>query len=414
MANALPVRRSRRFGPAAPGLALALLTAGPAMADVSVVDEEVLSSVDSEEGSFRVVKTVDGLDFPWSVAWLPDGRMLITERGGHINLIDGDEVVRLEGVPDVHADDEQKTPLFGGSQGGMLDIAVHPDYQDNGWIYFSYSAPGDPDNVTTDDEYGTATAVARARLSEDGTALEDLETLYTQSPNHNPGRHYAGRLLFPGDGTFFLSIGDRGLRAPSQDLTDPTGSIIRLQENGGAAGDNPFIGVAPGNLRPEIWSFGHRNNQGLALHPETGELWASEHGPNGGDMLRQVNAGENHGWPQVTFAGDYSTSSKIGIGQEAPGVTPPVYWWEESRAPSGLAFYTGDDFPEWQNNLFMGSLSRQQIHRLVLDGHEVAHEEVLLTNELGRIRDVRQGPDGMLYILVEEENDGLYRIEPVD
>lgn len=406
--------RSFRFGPAAPGLALALFAGGPAIADVSVVDEEVLSPVDSEETSFRVVKTVDGLDFPWSVDWLPDGRMLITERGGYINLVDGDDVIRLDNVPEVHADDEQKSPLFGGSQGGMLDVVVHPDYENNGWIYISYSSPGDPDAVTDDSEYGSATAVARARLSEDGTALEDLETLYTQTPLHNPGRHYAGRMILPGDGTLFLSIGDRGLRYPSQDLTDPTGSIIRLQEDGGAVEDNPFVGMAPGNLRPEIWSFGHRNNQGMALHPETGALWASEHGPSGGDMLRQINAGENHGWPQVAFAGDYSTGNMTGIGHEAPGVVPPVYWWEESRAPSGLAFYTGDDVPAWQGNLFMGSLSRQQLHRLVLDGDEVVHEEVLLTNDLGRIRDVRQGPDGMLYLLTEDGEDGLYRIEPTD
>lgn len=190
--------------------------------------------------------------------------------------------------------------------------------------------------------------------------------------------------------------------------------MIRLLEDGGAHPDNPFIGMTPGNLRPEIFSYGHRNNQGLALHPETGELWAIDHGPNGGDLLYRVEAGNNHGWPMIAFGTEYTTEAHIGLGTEAPGVTAPVHVWEENMAPSGMAFYTADGVPEWQNSLFVGSLKLEQLHRLVLNGDNVTHEEILLSDTLGRIRDVRQGPDGMLYIVTDEEDGGVYRLEPED
>ncbi|MDR5905085.1 PQQ-dependent sugar dehydrogenase [Franzmannia qiaohouensis] len=426
----LPVPQDR-FPRTLPRLALAVMLAsaygvayaddndandnGDERASVSVADDdEVISDYDSEEATLRVTQMVSGLEHPWSMAWLPDDRMLVTERPGNLYLIDGDEVTALGNLPEIDTDEDQLTAPEGGNQGGLLDVAVHPDYADNGWIYFTYSSPGDDDGVTSDDHYGTATALARARLDEENGELTDVETLYAQSPRTEPGRHYGSRISFPGDGSVLFSIGDRGLRAPSQDLSDPAGSLIRLLEDGGAHPDNPFVNQAPGNLRPEIYSFGHRNKQGLAIHPDSGELWAIDHGPSGGDLLYRLEAGANYGWPQVAFGSDYSTGEFIGIGREAPGVTEPAHWWEDSMAPSGMAFYSGDDIAEWQGNLFVGSLYREQLHRLVLDGNSVAHEEVLLEEELGRIRDVRQGPDGMLYVLTDESDGGLYRLSPAD
>jgi aldose sugar dehydrogenase len=250
-------------------------------------------------------------------------------------------------------------------------------------------------------------------LSADGRRLVDLQTLYAQTPRHVPGRHYGSRIVFRGDGTVIFSIGDRGLRWPSQDLKDPGGSMIRLDEDGGAHLQNPFVGMEPGNLRPEIYSFGHRNNQAMALHPVTGELWTADHGPHGGDLVYVVERGRNYGWPMVAHGVEYSTREMIGIGREAPQVEAPVHVWEESMAPSGMAFYTGAPLPGWQGNLFVGSLLREQLHRLVLDGRRVVREEVLLDGTVGRIRDVRQGPDGYLYVVTDQSDGGVYRIEPV-
>lgn len=291
-------------------------------------------------------------------------------------------------------------------------MVVHPDFASNGWIYFTYSSPGDNDSVIGDDEYGTTTALARARLDADNGRLTDVETLYAAMPRHTPGRHYGSRIVFPGDGTVVFSIGDRGLRWPSGDLGDPAGSMIRLNEDGSIPEGNPFIGQAPGNLRPEIWSWGHRNNQGLAVHPATGEIWTSEHGPSGGDLVHRIERGANYGWPHKAYGVEYSTGEAIGLRGEVPGVTPPVHVWEDSMAPSGLTFVSGSAFEPWEGNLIAGSLLRKQLHRLVIEDGAVTHEEVLLTGSIGRIRDVRQGPDGNLYVLTDEGDGGLYRLEP--
>ncbi|WP_445158313.1 PQQ-dependent sugar dehydrogenase [Halomonas sp. E14] len=404
----------RRFPLTPLAAALGLGTFGMAHAAPEVTEQEIQAAIETEEGNLRLVQVVGGLEHPWAVAWLPDGRMLITERPGNLYLVDDDEITEVGNLPRIDAEEDQQTAPEGGNQGGLMDVAVHPDHDDNGWIYFTYSSPGDDDSVMGDDEYGTGTALARARLSDDGSELTDLETIYAQVPRTAPGRHYGSRIVFPGDGSVMFSIGDRGIRYPSQDLTDPGGSIIRLNEDGGAFEGNPFIGVEPGNLRPEIFSYGHRNNQGLALHPDTGALWAIDHGPNqGGEQLYVAEAGSNHGWPQVSFGTEYDTDEFIGIGREAPGAKPPVHVWDETLAPSGLAFYTGEEFPGWQGNLFVGALYAERLHRLVLDGESIAHEEILLENEVGRIRDVRQGPDGMLYVLTDESDGGLYRLEPV-
>jgi aldose sugar dehydrogenase len=401
-------------------LAWTILIPNPATAQnesprATVSDRVMADRLASENGSYRVVEVVRGLEHPWAVAFLPDGRMLVTERPGRLRLVAGGDVIDVQGLPEIHADEDQLTAPQGGSQSGLLDVVVHPNYSENGWIYFAYSSPGDDDGVIDqDEEYGTATAVARARLSADGSRLEDLETIYAQSPRQVPGRHYGSRIVFPGDGTVLFSIGDRGLRWPSQDLTDPGGSVIRLMEDGGIHPDNPFIGVEPGNLRGEIYAYGLRNPQGMIVHPETGEIWAHEHGPYGGDLLHVIERGTNYGWPIITRGVEYSTGEKIGVGRSAPGLEQPLYWWDEAIAPSGLAFYDGEYFPEWRGNLFLGSLLQKQLHRLVIDGRNVTHEEVLLDDMVGRIRDVRQGPDGFLYVVTDESDGGVYRLEPAD
>jgi aldose sugar dehydrogenase len=383
-------------------------------ADIKVVERVVDNHVSSALVDFKIVQVLENLEHPWAVAWLPDGRMLVTERPGRMHLVDGETTHELRGLPRIYAKEDQLTAPEGGSQGGLLDVVVHPDYENNGWIYFTYSSPGDADGVSEDeDDLATGTALARVRLADNNIDLVDLEVLYTMVPRTEPGRHYGSRIVFPGDGTVIFSIGDRGIRTPSQDLTHPAGSMIRLYEDGGPVPDNPFVGVAPGNLRPEIYSYGHRNNQGIAIHPETGEIWTSEHGPSGGDLLHIVKKGHNYGWPQVSFGTEYSTGEKIGIGREAPGVTPPVFVWEYAMAPSGLAFYTGDQFPQWQGDLFVGSLLREEVYRVKVTGGRATLEETLLTKKIGRIRDIRQGPDGYLYFATDEGNGGIYRIEPV-
>jgi aldose sugar dehydrogenase len=397
-------------------LSLALLWSSPIDAQVRVVNNVLEESIQSEKTNFKLVKVVEGLENPWAIAWLPDGRMLITERPGRLHLIDGNNVTELKNLPQIDVEEDMKSADDGGNQGGLLDVVVHPDYIDNGWIYFTYSSPGDDDtNFSGDEEYTTGTALARAKLADDGSDLEELETLYTESPRTAPGRHYGSRIVFPGDGNVIFSIGDRGIRYPSQDLTDPAGSMIRLKEDGGATLDNPFVNVAPGNLRPEIYSFGHRNNQAMAIHPTTGELWTAEHGPDGGDLLHKVEKGNNYGWPQVAFAPEYDTTEPIGIGEEAPGVTKPIHVWRDNIAPSGMAFYFGGQINGWDGSMFVGSLVKEQLHRLTLDGDEVTDEEILLKEKIGRIRDVRQGPDGFLYIATDEKEDGaVYRLEPAN
>jgi glucose/arabinose dehydrogenase len=359
--------------------------------DTSAVPNErvVIERVESEAATFRVVEVVSDLDHPWSVAWLPDGRMLLTERTGRLVLTDGDSTVAVRGLP----------PIAARGQGGLLDVALPPNHADTGWIYFTYSAPG---------EGGMGTTLARARL--DGTALVDLETLYQQTPFVNGGRHSGSRIVFPGDGTLLFGIGDRGQRDPAQDLSNSIGTILRLTLDGSIPDDNPFVGRA--DARPEIYSYGHRNPQGMALHPATGDLWAHEHGPRGGDELNRIAAGANYGWPAITYGREYTTNAAIG-GTEAPGMEQPVIYWTPSIAPSGLAFYTGDRFPEWRNNIFVGALALQHVRRVVLEDGRVTHQEELLRQDLGRIRDVRTGPDGCLYVLTDSESGALYRLEPV-
>lgn len=358
-------------------------------------EEVVLEKVESEEETFRVVQLMDTLEHAWAVDWLPDGRTLVTERGGTMYLVDGNERTALSNVPEVWAQ----------NQGGLLDVAVPPNYEESGWIYFTYSKQEDGEG---------GTVLSRAKL--DGTSLTSVEEVYRQTPFLEPDYHFGSRISFLDDGTLVVTMGERGQRREETvDIPTPTSSVgatVRLNMDGSVPDDNPFVGSDEG--LDEVYSYGHRNQQGMDIHPETGAIWQTEHGPHGGDELNLVEPGNNYGWPAVSYGDTYSDQTPIGD-TTASGITDPVKYWDPSPAFSGVTFYTGDQFSNWQNHLFLGALARQKLIRVELDdNNEVAHEEELLNNELGRIRDVATGPDGFLYVLTDAPEGGLYRLEPVE
>ncbi len=344
-------------------------------------------------GNVKVVEVASGLQNPWSLAFLPDGRMLVTERPGRLRLLaeDGTLSAPIEGVPAVHA----------RGQGGLLDVAVGPNFAEDGLIVLSYAEPT---------ERGARTAVVRARLDVAGLRLHDVRRIFAQDEDPSGNHHWGSRLVFAHDGTLFVTLGDRfHPRERAQALDSHLGKVVRITLEGGVPADNPFASRA--GARPEIWSYGHRNVQGAALHPQTGELWTHEHGPQGGDEINRTRPGLNYGWPEVTYGREYVTGRKIGEAETRADVEPPVLQWTPSIAPSGMAFYTGDVFPQWKGSLFVGSLKFQLLARLELDGERVVREERMLT-ELGRrIRDVRQGPDGHLW-LVDETEGRILRLDP--
>jgi glucose/arabinose dehydrogenase len=356
--------------------------------------ETPLFSVDA--GEFRVVTVAAGLDHPWGLAFLPDGRALVTERTGRLRVLgtDGRLSSPLRGVPAVSII----------NRGGLLDVALDPDYKDNQRIYLSYSEARS--------EKTSGTTVARARLVE--SDLRDLEVIFRQLPAvDSEAGHFGSRLVFARDGRLFVALGERQARHFSelaQDLGTHFGKVVRLERDGRIPFDNPFVGLE--GALPEIWSLGHRNPQGAVLHPQTGELWITEHGPRGGDELNIARAGRNYGWPVITYGLAYS-GAKIGEGSRKAGLEQPVWYWLPSIAPSGLAFYTSDRIPAWTGNLFAGALRGTHLSRLVLDGDRVIHEERLLEGLKARIRDVRQGPDGLLYLLTDSTDGRILRIEPV-
>ena len=348
----------------------------------------------SERATFRVERVVDGLEHPWAVAFLPEGGYLVSERPGRLRFVDGDGRLNpqpVDGLPDIAAT----------GQGGLLDIALHPDFTANRQVYLSFAEPGSG---------GVGTTVARGRL--DGLQLRDVEVIFRLQPKTGSGYHFGSRLVFDRDGYLFITLGDRGDRPRAQDLGDHAGSVIRLHDDGRLPADNPFVGI-DGAL-PEIYSYGHRNIQGATLHPHSGALWTHEHGPQGGDEINLPSAGINHGWPVITYGVNYGIGTPIGEGSSKPGMAQPLYYWDPSIAPSGMAFYTGDAFPGWRDNLFVGSLKFQLLVRLEISDGRVSHEERLLERRLGRIRDVRQGPDGLLYLLTDAGNGALYRLVPAD
>jgi glucose/arabinose dehydrogenase len=345
----------------------------------------------TELGPVRVRIVARGLEHPWGLAFLADGRMLVTERPGRLRIVgpDGSVSPPLSGLPEITA----------RGQGGLLDVALHPGFVENRLVYFSYTAAGPS---------GVGTEVARGRL--DGNALVGTQTLFRAMPKGSGGRHFGSRLVFQPDGSLFVTLGDRGDRPRAQRLDDHAGSVIRIDDSGGVPPDNPFVGR--GGANAEIFSYGNRNVQGAAMHPVTGELWAHEHGPQGGDELNVIRAGVNYGWPVITYGVNYGTGTRIGEGTHKEGMAQPLYHWVPSIAPSGMAFYTGRRFPQWRGNLFIGSLKFRQLVRLELRGEQVVHEERMLQDVLGRIRDVRQGPDGYLYLLTDAADGVLARLEP--
>jgi len=369
---------------------VALMALGVAFSLVSLSSAETFKS---EHYALRVVTVADDLEHPWGLAFLPDGSMLVTERRGTIRVVaaDGNKAPPLAGTPEV----------YNSGQGGMLDIALDPGFVENGTIYFTFAEPGPG---------GAGTALARARLDLAGNRLDDVQVLFRQTPKTGGGRHFGSRVVVARDGRLFVTVGERGERERAQDTTVNRGQVVRIAADGTIPDDNPFVGKQ--GFRPEIWSYGHRNPQGAALHPETGELWTVEHGARGGDEINRPLPGRNYGWPVIAYGRHYS-GGKIGIGTQGPGMEQPVYYWDPSIAPSGLAFYSGDKFPAWRGNLLVGALKFQLVARLTLRGNEVVAEERLLEGINARIRDVRQGPDGYIYLLTDESDGRILRVEPV-
>lgn len=346
----------------------------------------------SQQHDFRVQKITDGLNRPWGLAFLPNGDMLVTERVGQLRLIRNNQLVTepIVGLPE---------HLFASGQGGLLDVALHPDFDNNQWVYFSYAGRV---------EGKANTEVARARLN--GLVLEDLEIIFRAKPKTSGNLHYGSRLLFLPDGTLLITLGERYSEMDqAQNPDNHLGTIVRLNDDGTVPDDNPFVGGETG--APEVYSYGHRNGQGIALQPETQRVWAHEHGPRGGDEVNIIEAGHNYGWPAITYGIDYS-GDIISEETHAAGMEQPVVYWDPSIAPCGMTFYDGALFPEWQGDLFVGSLVQTHLRRLEIKDKEVINQEVLF-DDFGRIRDVRTGPDGYIYFLNDAPNGALYRIEPV-
>jgi glucose/arabinose dehydrogenase len=346
---------------------------------------------ESAQQRFRVETVVDGLVHPWALAFLPDGTLLITERPGRLRVVRDGRLLpqAVRGLPEIAA----------RGQGGLLDVVLHPEFADNRLIYFSYAAAG---------EGGYTTRVVRGRFDDASLTLSDVQVLFEALPRSRRTHHFGSRLVFDRAGFLYITVGDRGDMDRAQKLDDHAGSVLRLHDDGRVPADNPYLGQK--NIRPEIYSHGHRNPQGMTLHPDSGAVWLHEHGARGGDEINIVRPGLNYGWPVITHGVDY-TYLPIGIGTHKEGMEQPLHHWTPSIAPSGMAFYTGDVFPHWRGNLFVGALVRTHLARLVLDGEKVVAEEQLLTTLGRRIRDVRQGPDGRLWLLTDHDPGQLLRLD---
>ncbi|RON41092.1 PQQ-dependent sugar dehydrogenase [Pseudomonas brassicacearum] len=349
----------------------------------------------SEQGTLEVTTMTKGLEHPWALAFLPDRQgMLVTERPGNLRVVsaDGKLSAPLSGVPKVWAK----------GQGGLLDVVLSPDFTQDRTVYLSYAEGGGEG-----DKAGTA--VGRGRLSDDLTAIKDFKVIFRQEPKLSVGNHFGSRLVFDRDGYLFITLGENNDRPTAQDLDKLQGKVVRIYPDGKVPDDNPFVGQA--GVRPEIWSYGHRNPQGAALNPWTGTLWENEHGPQGGDEINIIERGKNYGWPMATHGINYSGQPiPEAKGKSAEGTVAPHHVWEKSPGLSGMAFYDADRFKAWQHNVFIGALVSQELIRLQFDGDKVVHEERLLGELNKRIRDVRQGPDGYLYVLTDEDDGALYKI----
>lgn len=351
---------------------------------------------------FRVVTVAEGFVIPWSMAFLPGGDILVTERPGRLRIIRDGRLLPdpVPGVPAVRAE----------GQGGLLDVALHPDFANNRLVYLSYSKPNADGTQST-------TAVGRGRLEND--RLDGFEDIFVAEKWSQGRGHYGSRLAFDGKGYLFITLGDRQVppsgdleKHPAQDLSNHYGAVVRLHDDGRVPADNPFVGQA--GARPETWTYGHRNGQGLVIHPETGDVWMNEHGPQGGDELNLLEPGKNYGWPVVGYGVNYRTGSAIHAATMRDGMANPAHVWVPSIGISGMMVYTGDRFPGWKGNIFVGGLAGEQIGRLTMDGRRVLNVETFL-QRMGRIRDVRQGPDGYLYIAFEDRSNAptpIVRLEP--
>lgn len=343
----------------------------------------------------KATTLVEGLQNPWGLAWLPNGDLLVTERTGALRRISADfklDPQPILGVPKVKVQ----------GQAGLFDVAVHPQYAQNGWVYLAYAEP----SPTDEGEYGTT--LLRGRI-QDGR-LVDQQKLFEMRPKSRRGFHLGGRIVFDGKGFLYLTLGDRGEMARAQAPRDHAGAVIRLHDDGRVPADNPFVGRA--DQLPEVFSRGNRNMQGAALHPRTGELWTHEHGPQGGDELNIIRPGRNYGWPTITYGVNYGIGTSIGEGTAREGMEQPLHVWIPSIGISGMAFYEADAIARWKGSLLVGGLSGQTLVRLTLDGNRVVGEERLLTGEVGRIRDVRVGPDGLVYLLTDAPQGKLIRVAP--
>jgi glucose/arabinose dehydrogenase len=365
---------------------LLLLVGTAAVVLVSRYGLSVDGPRNTKAGTIKVETVATGLSHPWGLAFLPDGRMLVTERTGTLRLVskDGKLSPPLSGVPEVVV----------RGQGGLLDVAIDPDFKSNNLVYLSYSEGG---------EGGASTAVARGKLGDSG--LENVEVIFRQEPKVEGGNHFGSRLVFAPDGKLFVTLGERFTFAPAQDLTNDLGKIVRINPDGSVPKDNPFVGRQ--DARPEIWSYGHRNPQGAAIHPESGKLWEAELGPRGGDEINIPQPGKDYGWPVVSW-GNHYTGEDIPDPPTHPEFVDAIYHWNPVISPSGITFYTGDAIPAWKGNLLIAGLSSQAIVRLTLDGEKVVEEERIPMGT--RIRGVVQGPDGAVYALTDEGNGEILRL----
>lgn len=367
---------------------LAILITGTLLAAPAMAER-------SELGELQLTEVVGGLEHPWSLAFLPDGQgSLITERPGRLRWLDAQGRLQapLTGVPQVYA----------RGQGGLLDVALSPDFVRDRLVYLSYAEADESGNKA-------GTAVGRGRLKEDMSALEDFRVIFRQQPKLSEGIHFGSRLVFDDQGFLYISLGENNQRATAQELDKLQGKLVRLKPDGSVPPDNPFVGK-PG-ARTEIWSYGHRNPQGMAVNPWSGAIWLHEHGPRGGDEINIPRKGRNYGWPLATHGVNYSLLPiPEAEGERVAGTEAPQHVWEKSPAISGMAFYAAERFPAWQHSLFIGALADQSLIRLQLDGDRVGHEERLLQDKGWRIRDVRQGPDGYLYLLIDAPDGKLVRL----
>lgn len=385
MNNTYKNHRSIKWLPMLVGGLLALLLSLYSRADSA---EPVLTE-STEKHDLSVSMIVSGLNHPWSIAFISDTDWLVTERSGQLRRIVNGTLHKepIAGLPDIRQN----------GQGGLLDVALHPEFATNQWVYLSYSS-GKGSKLGTE--------VMRGKLS--ANELQDIEVIFKASPKSSGGRHFGSRLVFDNQGFLFISLGDRGNKENGQQQNSHPGSIIRLNDDGSVPETNPFVNVD--GVLPEIYSYGHRNIQGMAFDSSTNTLWAHEHGPQGGDELNRVLAGKNYGWPVITYGVNYGSGTSIGEGTEKNGMEQPETFWDPSIAPSGLAIIDSPKYPRWQGNLLVGALKFQLLARLELKENHVVHEERILAGELGRIRDVRQGPNGFIYLLTDSDNGAVYRL----